>query len=254
MGYKVLLVAVVALMAVEFYGGYLFHSSSPKNVETIYVVNHAGQYISDSQIRKDIPAWESAANRDFSPYWHTAQVRIELVTSAPAGSFSALFVKNGPIRGALAYHTVTRGVPQIVVYAGVADFYGYSNSVSFTHELFETLADPSISMTNQGYPYPDVCLVGSACAPQLPGTVWFNEVCDPVEADVYAINGVPISDFVTPNWFNDETRGPVDFMNILERPFLVDRGGYAQFWDGTSWQAVVNFRHAGRDAHGFLKG
>lgn len=237
-----------------------WYVASKPSSETIYVVNHAGRWFSDAQIEKAIPAWEQAANQDFAPVWHSPQVKIELVCGtcatkeAPRGSISAVFVKNGPIQGALAYHTVTDGQPQIVVYAGVADFYGYSNSVSFTHELFELLADPSVSITNQGYPYPQVCLQGGDCQPQQAGTIWANEVCDPVEAFAYSIDGTPISDFVTPNWFNDEVHGGVDFMDKIAVPFFVARGGYAQYWDGSEWNQVVDFRHAGRDAAGFLKG
>ena len=237
------------------------HSVRSSDTETIYVRNLSPRYISDAEIKNDLPAWEAAANEDFAPLWHTTRVDLVFIGKRPApkGSLSAVFVDKGDVQGALAYHTVTDGVPQIVVYAGTADYYGYSNSVSFTHELEEMLADPTICATNQGYPYPYVTVTDVGQYPQLPGTVWAQEVSDPVEAYSYNRKGadgrpVKISDFITPDWFNDEVDGPYDFMHLVQAPFTVLRGGYAQWWDGTTWSVVENFKHAGRDAAGFLKG
>lgn len=252
--YLTVAVAAVALAAGAGATGFYSHSAANPTSETIYVVNHAGIYETDAQIIRDIPAWETALNRDFAPIWHTPQVKIELVKQAPRGSIVASFVKNGPVSGALAYHDVTNGVPGIVVYAGVADYYGYSNSVSFTHEAEEMLADPTISVTNQGYPYPQFCLDGGVCQGIVAGTIWAQEVSDPVEAYAYSVGGVPISDFITPNWFNDHVSGGYDFMGKLSEPLEIAKGGYAQYWDGSEWSAPTNFKHAGRDAAGYLKG
>lgn len=228
------------------------------NLTTIYVQNLAPRYISDAEIHHDIPAWERAVNEQFAPLWHSEHYRIMLRKGpAPKGSISARFVKRGPVKGALAYHTVTNGVPQIVVYAGTDDYYGYSNSVSFTHELFELAADPTISVTNQGWPYDWVWLQtpqGLERQPQDEGTVWAQEVCDPVEALSYRINGVQISDFITPNWLNDEVSGAYDWMGAVQQPFTILAGGYAQYLTANGWQIIENFRHAARDANGYLLG
>ena len=230
---------------------------SHQAVQTIYVQNLAPQYISDATIKRDIPAWEKAVNDDFAPIWHSTQYRI-VMGVAPKGAISATFVDKGPVQGALAYHTVSRGAPAIVIYAGTADYYHFDNSVSFTHELFELAADPTISITNQGWPYDWVYTVSKNFLSthrysQQEGTIWANEVCDPVEAYSYLIDGVKISDFITPNWFNDEVSGGYDFMQLVQQPFTVLWGGYAQFFNGR-WNIVQNFRHAGPDAAGFLKG
>lgn len=222
--------------------------------ETIYVRNVATHYISDATIRKDLPAWQSAANHQLARYWHTAPVRLRFLgrKQAPKDSMVALFKQKGPISQALAFHEVLLGSPAIVVYAGTDNYYGYSNSVSFTHELFELLADPTISQTNQGYPYP-YFYVGTNQFTQNPGTVWSNEVADPVEKYVWRLDGVPISDFVTPNWFNDHVTGPFDFMGVVQSPFVIAKGGYACFYTG-QWECPQNFKDAGRDASGFFVG
>jgi hypothetical protein len=251
--------AALALVA-SAVGGAIFipdpQAPTPAGTETIYVRNVAPLFISDAEIQKDIPAWEASANVDFAPVWHTAQVKLVFIgrRSAPQGASTATFTSKGSVKNALAYHTVSRGAPAIVVYAGVADYYGYLNSVSFTHELFELLADHETSIANQGVPYAPVTVVGGRSFFQPPGTVWINEVCDPVEAFHYERDGVAISDFISPNWFNDEVNGSYDYMHLVQQPFTILKGGYAQFWTGLGWAVVQNFRHAGSDADGFLVG
>ena len=223
--------------------------------ETIYIINQAPHYISDARIEKDIPAWELAANRDFRPYWNSPQIQLKLVKQAPRGAITAVFKNNGPVDGALAFHAVFEGVPQIVVYAGVGVFYGYSNSVSFTHELFELLADQNINSWNWHWQSdPLAFYVGQNPHPLPRGAFWFNEVCDPVEAFAYTIHGVPISDFITPAWFGDGTNGGYDQMNRVHQPLQTLRGGYAQFMVDGNYNLITDFPKRSRDARGFLKG
>lgn len=243
-----LIAAMVAVIGVALGGIVAFQGSStpPPKAETIYVQDNDSADWSRAAVKRDIPAWERAANGYFSKVWRSEKVDIKLLApgqNAPKGSFVARIVKNGPVQGALAYHTVYRGVPSIVVYAGVGRFYGYSNSVSFTHELFEVLADPNISTINLGWPDPTI-YVGQK-AHHIVGIgnfAWINEVCDPVEAYEYTDHGVQISDWVTPNWFNDQVKGPIDYLGVLKHPQQVARGGYAQFFYLGGWFAVTNFR------------
>jgi len=66
-----------------------------------------------------------------------------------------------------------------------------------SHELLEMLADPWINW----------------CATGNDSKIYALEVCDAVEADDlgYDIDGVRVSDFVTPAWFEPHVRGPVGF-------------------------------------------
>lgn len=250
----VFLVVVVAAVGVAF-GLSIPRSTSKAASETIYIVNQDPHAISNRTILKDIPAWETAANRDFRPAWDSPVVRIKLVSQAPAGAITAVFKNDGPVQGALAYHTVENGAPRIIVYAGVGDFYGYNNSVSFTHELFELLADQNINSWNWHWQSDPIAYYVGREPVRLPqGAFWFNEVCDPVEAYSYSIAGVRISDFVTPNWFGDQVNGGFDHMNQVHEPLQTLRGGYSQFVADNQYRLVQFFRHAGRDAAGFLKG
>jgi hypothetical protein len=84
--------------------------------------------------------------------------------------------------------------------------------------------------------------------------MWAGEVADPVEDDSLGYtrpgaDGKPVllSDFITTKWFDTGTAGPYDFLNHVQYAHQVLSGGYAQWWDGTTWVEVDNFK-SGRDA------
>lgn len=234
-----------------------------KGAEPVYIRNLAPKFIKDSEIKNSIPAWEHAINVDFAKYWHTAKYKLVFIgrAQAPHSGITAEFVNKGPVEGALAYHWTERNnAPSITVYAGTGSYYGYSNSVSFTHELEELAADPITSYLNIGYPddYYWLEKPSTALKQQINyGIGWFNEVSDPVEADWYTIPGangkpVKISDFVTPAWFNDGVGDRFDFMGLCQQPYWIRPGGYAQYLDSTGWNLVANFRKHHPTDRGFM--
>jgi len=227
--------------------------------ENLYIRNLDQKDISDQEILKDIPAWEHAVNVDFASYWHTARFNLIFIGRAPApvGQMSAVFVKKGPIKGALAYHTIGGNAPAITVYSGTGNYYGYDNSISFTHELFELAADPVTSYLNVGWPsdyYYVEKSTGVLKQSYNSAIGWFSEVCDPVEADWYTINGVRISDFVTPSWFNDGVGDRYDFMGLANQPYWIRPGGYAMYLDTNGWEVITNFRADHPSDRGFFVG
>jgi hypothetical protein len=67
------------------------------------------------------------------------------------------------------------------------------------------------------------------------------EVCDPSEAAGYAIDGILVSDFYTPRYFDAEARPGVrySFTGAVKEPRQVLAGGYLTWQDpdtGASWQ------------------
>jgi hypothetical protein len=223
-------------------------SISPKsNVQTIYIRN-VSTYVADSAVKNALPAFNAAAHEDFAPSWHIdANLVFIGKAAAPVGASTITIVDKGPVKGALAYHELVNGVPDSIIYAGTSRYYGYSWSVALTHELWEQLADVPAG-------------AGAVSTMQgSDGTIWAQEVADPVEsdADAYTRPGadgrpVLISDFVTQKWFGALTSGPYDFANHIQQPLQIDKGGYAQWWDGVTWNIVENFRGA-RD-RGYLLG
>jgi hypothetical protein len=222
-------------------------SPAASNVQTIYVRN-VSSFVADSAVKNALPAINAATHADFAPSWHIdANVVFIGKASAPVGASTITLVDKGPVKGALAYHDLVNGVPVSIVYAGTSRYYGYSWTVALTHELWEQLADIPAGE-------------GAVSTMQAPdGTIWAQEVADPVESDEDAYtrpgaDGKPvlISDFITEKWFGALTSGPYDFANHIQKPLVVDKGGYAQWWDGFGWNVIENFRGA-RD-RGYLLG
>jgi hypothetical protein len=54
------------------------------------------------------------------------------------------------------------------------------------------------------------------------------EIADPVQSDCYNVQGVTVSSFVLPSWFDpDAAAGErFDFLGRLSAPFTLSKGGY----------------------------
>lgn len=122
--------------------------------------------------------------------------------------------------GALGYHDLTpAGNPIAKVFAKDDQKYGLSLSVTLSHELLEMLVDPYIQN----------CVFDQTSDTE--GTLYSYEVCDAPEDDSfgYLINGVLVSDFVFPTWF-ESGRAPnsvrFDFKNVIKAPLTLAPGGY----------------------------
>lgn len=64
------------------------------------------------------------------------------------------------------------------------------------------------------------------------GKAYSFEVCDPVEAPTYVVNGVSVSNFVTPAWFDplsDHATAQYDKLGNLKAPFSILKGGYVVY-------------------------
>jgi len=155
-----------------------------------------------------------------------------LVLGPPAtqDEWQIVILDNSDQAGALGYHDYTPGgKPISKVFAKTDKQYGYSWSVTLTHELSEMIADPYIS----------------ACMQTSNTRLYAVEVGDPVEADDLGFNitmtGYPpvlCSDFALPGWFIPGHPGPYDYKGHCTAPLQVLPGGYAQWYDGSGWHQV----------------
>lgn len=101
-------------------------------------------------------------------------------------------------------------------------------SITLSHELLELLVDPSGTRVIEA---PDL-------DPYSGGqqVKYLVEVCDPCAVFSYDIDGVPVSDFVLPSFYDPNATGKVDFADFLARPLSVPRGCYI------SWLDPVDYR------------
>lgn len=198
----------------------------------IYVTNESS--VLDSAVVADaLTAFQKAINEDFKKFWgSTATLNFIHPADIPSQtSWLIRILDDSDQAGALGYHDVSSNFTPIGFVFTKTDFdYGYNWEVTFTHELFEMLADPHI-----------------ARAIQATNTRFYAlEVSDPCEADKFAYpklsaggKTIMISDFVTERWFDPTLpAGPFDFKGYIHKPLGVLSGGYAQYHDGSGWHQV----------------
>jgi len=96
-------------------------------------------------------------------------------------------------------------------------------TADLSHEILELIADPLVNLLVKG-PHPS--------RPRHE-VFHYREVCDPVQAQTYRIDGVHVSNFVLPNYYNTqgERREPNDFLGTGVPAFRWAEQGGIGFWD-----------------------
>jgi hypothetical protein len=163
------------------------------------------------------------ANEHLSPAWWMPAVNVHVATSVPAGHMALVMLDDADQAGALGYHDLTdAGQPIGKVFVKTTLDDGEVVSVTASHELLEMLLDP-----------------GCATAIQATDTAFFAfELCDPVQDKTYEIDGVAVSDFVYPAWFQGYRKpGSVQFsyLKSIDAPFALTAGGYVSMFSDGKW-------------------
>lgn len=201
---------------------------------TIVVKNQAS-VVTDEQVEAILPALQTQLDRDLCPAWELGQFHVEFRDKAAAvekGEWQFLFLDNTSDASALGYHDMTaNGDP--ISYIGVKETMddGGQWSVTASHELCEMAVNPRLDDSE---------------ADNLNVRFYIKEVCDAVEDDSlgYEIDGVQVSDFVLPGWFEPELSSgePLSFKGNVQTAYQLAPGGYISFLDtknaGAGWQQV----------------
>lgn len=160
------------------------------------------------------------------PVWGTP-ARLVKSTGFLPGAWAVVFLDNADQPGALAYHDLTpQGLPLSKVFVRTTIANHDLVSVSASHELVEMLVDPAINLLTTG---PD------------PKLVYAYESADPVEQLSFAVDGIPMSDFVYPSYFEAfHKSGSVKFDELgkVKRPFQILSGGYQIILKNGKWTEV----------------
>jgi hypothetical protein len=161
------------------------------------------------------------------PRWATPAT-LQKSTDYIKGAWALVFLDNADVAGALAYHDLTAdGLPLSKVFVKTTTANGELVSVSASHELVEMLVDPAINMMSTG--------------PLNSRLVYSYEAADPVEAESFAVNGIQMSNFVYPSYFEAFRKtGSVKFdeMGLITKPFEILTGGYQIVYDGRRWKNI----------------
>jgi hypothetical protein len=196
----------------------------------IAVINESTA-VADGPVTQMLPAFSAQWNTDLNAAWGVGAAQFTFTpksTTPAAGTWWVVFLDNSDQADALAYHDLTNeGLPISKIFVKTIQADKASLSVGASHEICEMAVDPWLNSAYQ----------------DSQGVFWAGEVCDPVEDDQYgySIDGVLVTDFVTPNWFgHKDAQGPTDQQGKTKSDFEVLTGGYAQKWDPQKgWQQVT---------------
>jgi len=213
----------------------LYDRGSP----TIAVVNHS-HHVRDRDLKRVVRALQKQVDRDFFPLWGW-RAKLVVARRVPKRAMSIILL-NAPgedDEGADGYHFID-GLP--ITYVFTCDEQGQPADdypATMSHEVLEMIADPGVNLFAQGY---YITKSGRHMSAFIP-----YEVCDPVQENYYDIDGIRVSDFVVPEWFEME-REPnsmhFNFMRSISEPFQLAPGGYTDAVVGarirTQWGEFAN--------------
>jgi hypothetical protein len=186
----------------------------------VIAITNASTCLKDEQVEAVLPALQKQVSTEFKAYWDIDCTLIFLPKdhAITQGWWQIVVTDNAEQSGALGYHEMTsQGAPLGKVFAKLDLASGSSWTVTLSHELLEMLADPWINW----------CAVGHD------SKIYALEVCDAVESDDlgYLIDGVLVSDFVTPAWFEPTCADRIDFRQHLSKELELAPGGYIAIYD-----------------------
>jgi hypothetical protein len=171
-------------------------------------------------------ALQKQAVRDFGPIWKvSASVDVfEQLEDVPIGYWPMIIRDDIGFPGAAGIHLDRDGQPFALIQTSE------EWSLTASHECLEMLADP---FGNR--------LVAGPAPKEAKGqkrVEYLVEVCDPSEAARfgYTVNGILMSDFYTPRYFDPVTAAGVrySFTGAIKKPRQVLKGGYVSWHDPVS--------------------
>lgn len=193
---------------------------------------------------KLVSALQSFIDSHFAPVWGTpAKLAVTPGPDLPPGRWALVFLDDADAAGALGYHDLTPdGFPLGKVFVKTTIDAGDVVSVTASHELAEMLADPGAQL----------------CATGPHDLIYAYEVADAVESESFAIDGIEMTNFVYPSWFESFWRAgsrKFDHLGTCRRPFQVRPRGYMPVFEpGRGWSQIFGSKagekHYARRPHG----
>lgn len=202
-------------------------------IEIIFI--NASSVVTDREAMACMQALQIQLDRDYLPVWgKTAKLSFcthkDVALMNPA-AWQLVILDNSDEAGALGYHDLTeKGLPLGKIFAKTDIQYSEKWTVTASHELLEMLQDPYINLT-------------AFSSDQK--IAYAFEVSDACESLEYEINGIAVSDFVTPQWFEpgQHPQGTkFNFMGGIKAPFELLPGGYIGAMNvksGSNWTQIT---------------
>jgi hypothetical protein len=158
-------------------------------------------------------ALQKCYDKYFLPVWGYP-VKLYNTRKAKPSDWQFIYFDNADQAGALGYHDLTeKGQPISKIFVRTTLDNRQQVSVTACHELFEMVIDP----------------IANLWAQATNRTEYAYEMCDPVEEDTFKVDGIEMSNFVHPSWFEPfmhPTGTKFDHLGRLKKPFSMTKGGY----------------------------
>jgi hypothetical protein len=175
---------------------------------------------------KLIAAMQEYLTMHVAPVWGNS-VTLAKASDFIKGSWAMVFYDDADVAGALAYHDLTPdGLPLSKVFVRTCLRYKESVSVAASHELVESVVDPSVNMMTVGFDQ-------RSC--------YAYESADPVESESFPVQGIPMSDFVYPSYFETfhaANSVKFDHLSKVTAPFQLLPGGYQIVFKNGRWTNI----------------
>jgi hypothetical protein len=187
--------------------------------------------ITPSQLNRVAAALQKQAIRDFAPLWQIPATvdAFDKLSDVPVGYWPMIVRDDIGEPGAAGVHMDKNGQPFSLIQ------YSDSWSLTASHEMLEMLGDP----------WGNRLVAGQSPKPDQGVVEFLVEVADPSEApeNGYTINGLLVSDFFTPNFYDPVNAAGVrySFTGKLDGPRKILPGGYLSWRDPVSdhwWQQI----------------
>jgi len=196
------------------------------------------QQVPFSEVAKIAAALQKQVTRDFGLIWDIDATidAYEKLEDVSPGCWPIIIRDDIGVAGAAGIHMDEDGQPYALVQASER------TPLTCSHELLEMLADPFGTR-----------LVASDSIKPGQGRVrYLVEVCDPSEGDAfgYTVNGILLSDFYTPNFFDPVAAQGVrySFTGAITKPKQILKDGYlswmdehGKWWQGTFFGSALQF-------------
>lgn len=173
-----------------------------------------------------IAALQVFVDKHVAPVWGTGAKLVKSKGFVP-GKWAMVFLDDADHPRSLAYHDLTPdGLPQAKVFVKTTLKNHDRVSVSASHELVEMLVDPSINLVTMH---------------NHSKLIYGYESADPVEELTFRVNGIPVTNFVYPTFFEVFHKpGSVrfDHLNKIKKPFAIHAGGYIGIYKNGKWTQI----------------
>lgn len=192
---------------------------------SINIMDQSG-VVGGSELQDIVAALQKqiALDSDFARQWKTPRIKLNIVKNKRDPNIPVVYIrKNLRVPDAVGYHESDpeNGVPIAFVSTKRAKREVEGLSGVLSHEILEMIVDPFERRINVGQNRSAIIEVG-----------------DPINEHTYRIDGLGVSNFVFPSWYDPKGKKPFDKLGILSKPLTISEQGYWSFFKNGNWFEV----------------